>query len=224
MEHVADAPADASHVARGSSRVVHRRADLIGAVVGAVILVASGVVANSGRVGSVERRVFAAVNGLTDALAGAMHAAQYLGVLVVGLIVAIAALLARRWRLAIAAATVTLAKLAAERVVWQVVQRSRPGTTIPGAIVRGNTPTSGASFVSGHVVLTTALAWVVTPYLRGWWRVLPGALAALVAFARLYLGAHAPLDVLGGAGLGSLIGALTNLALGVPGVERAGER
>jgi undecaprenyl-diphosphatase len=192
--------------------------------VGAVILVASGVVAKSGRVGSVERRVFATINGLTDALAGAMHVAQYLGVLVVGPIVAVAALLARRWRLAIAAATVTLAKLAAERVVWQVVQRSRPGTTIPGSLVRGNTPTSGASFVSGHVVLTSALAWVVTPYLRGWWRVLPGALAAVVAFARLYLGAHAPLDVLGGAGLGSVIGALTNLALGVPRVEGVGER
>ena len=131
-----------------------------------------------------------------------MRGAQYLGVLVVGPIVALGALVLRRYRLALAALIVTAAKLASERVVWTFVVRSRPGTSIADAIVRGGTPTGGQSFVSGHVVLVTGLAWVVTPYLHGRWRFVPGAIAALVAFARLYLGAHAPLDVLGGAALG----------------------
>ena len=92
-----------------------------------------------------------------------MLAAQFLGVLAIGPLVAAIALVARRPRLAVAALLVTIGKLLAERLVWKVVQRNRPGETEPEAIVRGGTRPTGVSFVSGHVVLTTGLAWVATP-------------------------------------------------------------
>ena len=94
--------------------------------------------------------------------------------------------------------------------------------------MRGGTATSGAAFVSGHVILVTALAWVVTPYLRGAWRFAPWVVVALVSFARIYLGAHNPLDVLGGIALGVAVGCAANLIVGVPvptrleGAEKAG--
>jgi undecaprenyl-diphosphatase len=65
------------------------------------------------------------------------------------------------------------------------------------------------------VVLVTGLAWVLTPYLRGRWRILPWAVVALVSFARMYLGAHAPLDVVGGVALGLTVGGVANLIVGV---------
>jgi undecaprenyl-diphosphatase len=144
-----------------------------------------------------------------------MNAVQLLGVLAIGPVVAVAALLARRRRLAVAAIAVTVAKLVLERVVKVFVERQRPATSTTDAIVRG-VPVRGLAFLSGHAILGAALAGVITPYLRGRWRAVPWAVLAVIGFARVYLGAHNPLDVICGAGLGLAIAGAVNLLLGVP--------
>jgi membrane-associated phospholipid phosphatase len=193
-----------------------RRLDAIAGLAGLAVLVGCAIIVRDGTVGSLERSVFEAINGLPEFLEPPMRLAQFLGVLVVGPVVAIVALVLRRWRLALAAILVTVGKLAAERTVWQYVSRQRPGVTQPNAIVRGGTATSGVAFVSGHVILVTALAWVITPYLRGAWRFAPWVVVAIVSFARIYLGAHNPLDVVGGISLGVAVGAVVNLIVAVP--------
>jgi undecaprenyl-diphosphatase len=180
------------------------------------------VIVADGRVGPIERAAFHAVNGLPDWLYRPMLAFQYLGVLAMPLVVAAGALAFRRWRLAAALVLVVPFKLATERVVKLLVQRERPGTTVPDAILRGVHP-AGLSFVSGHAIITFAIAGLLALVLPRRWAVVAFALATLNAVARVYLGAHNPLDVVGGAAVGLAIAAALDLVLDVA-RDRSGSR
>jgi undecaprenyl-diphosphatase len=194
-----------------------------------VVIVASlavfaicAVVAADGQVGPVERALFRAVNGLPDWLYRPMLAFQYLGVLAMPLVVAVGALALRRWRLAAALVLVVPFKLALERVVKLLVQRERPGTTVPDAILRG-VHSAGLSFVSGHAIITFAIAGLLALVLPRRWGVVAFVLATLNAVARVYLGAHNPLDVVGGAAVGLAVAAVLDLVLDVA-RDRQGSR
>src|SRR3954451_8033242 len=116
----------------------------------------------------------------------------------------------RSWTAAISVIIAMLLKLAAEKLVRSRMKtlaavRQRPGTTQPDAILRGDVPRVGASFPSGHVILVTAVACA---HLPGVAVGVPFALALLVMFGRVYVGAHNPLDVTAGLGIGLLVGGL----------------
>jgi glycosyltransferase 2 family protein len=196
------------------------RGDAVALVAGLAVLGVGMIIVRDGTVPAWERDVFDAVNGLPDWLYRPTWPLQQLGVLLIGPIVALVAALTRHFRLALAALLATVAKLALEQVVKAMVSRERPGTSIGGDIeTRGDVSVRGESFVSGHAVLAAALAGLVAPYLPGRWKVVPWVLVALVMFGRVYVGAHAPLDVVCGAALGLAIASCINLLLGVPGVR-----
>ena len=198
------------------------RRDLIVLVTSLAVVIACAVIVADGRVGPAERAVFHAINGLPGWLYRPMLVAQYLGVLVVPLIVAAGALAFRRWRLAAALVLVVPVKLAAEKVPKLLVERERPGTTVPDAILHG-VPSAGLSFTSGHAIITFAIAGLLALVLPLRWGIVAFVLATLNAVARVYLGAHNPLDVVGGAAIGLAIAAVLDLALDVA-RDRGGRR
>lgn len=174
---------------------------------GFVVLVACGLVASNGKVGSAEESVFRAVNELPEWLERPLRVFQQLGNIVVAVLVMLAvAAIVRSRRLALAAMLGLVAKLALERVVKSVVERRRPGTSIGDIVTRGEVPLDGLSFVSGHAVITTAFAVALMGALPRRWRALPWVVVALNGLGRIYVGAHNPLDIVGGCGLGMVIG------------------
>src|SRR6266487_5749303 len=220
-EHVPDLDAaglafpTGSSVTEGGSDAVRRiRRDVTVLVACLAVFAGCAVVVADGRVGPAERAVFHAINGLPGWLYRPMLLAQYLGVLAMPLVVAAGALAFRRWRLAVALVLVVPLKLGVERVPKLLVQRQRPGATVPDAILRG-VPHGGLSFVSGHAIITFAIAGLLVLVLPRRWGIVAFVLATLNAVARVYLGAHNPLDVLGGAATGLAIAAVLDLALDV---------
>lgn len=187
---------------------------------GAVVLAGSVAGARLPEIHPLERKVFRAINGLPDWLLGLLWVPMQLGNLVVGTLVGLAgAVVVRDWRLAAAVVLAMLLKLGGERIVRHrmaryLSARQRPGTSQPGAILRGaDVPAVGPSFPSGHVILVAAVASVVAHDIPLAWSWLPLLLVVLVMVGRVYVGAHNPLDVTAGLGVGLLVGSVIQLIL-----------
>jgi membrane-associated phospholipid phosphatase len=188
------------------------------AAAGLGVLVVCGVLVANRTVLGTDVAVFRRVNHWPGWLYPPMWTVQLSGVIGALPLVAAAAALLRRLRLAAA----TLLKVWLEAVAKMVVQRDRPAETLPDVILRGQSAAHGLSCPSGHAMVIFAITALVAPYFKGWWKVLPWALAAAVCLSPVYLGAHFPVDVAAGAGLGLFIGSALNLVFGVPSASTAG--
>ena len=199
----------------GDRRVRRRPTDLIWLAAGTVGLVLCALPVHADRVAAPEADVFRLVNDLPSVPFGIVWAPMQLGNLLVVPAAVLAALAFRRWRLAAGLALAGAGVYALAKVVKHFVLRGRPSELLDDVVVRGAAP-HGLGFVSGHIAVVTSLALVAWPWLPRWGRWAAGAAVAAVFLTRIYVGAHLPLDMVGGAALGVAVGALVRLALGVP--------
>ena len=164
----------------------------------------------------VEHQVFSALNGLPDALGvvliPAMQAGSLAAVFVAGVLALVGANRPRlAGRLVLAGGSAWLVVKLAKRIVDQ----GRPAEYFADVVIRGAIQL-GQGFPSGHTAVIAAMATVASPYLGRTGRILMWTLVGLVGLARVYIGAHLPLDVVGGAALGLALGCVINLMLGTP--------
>lgn len=188
--------------------------DLVRVVLALLVIVVTAALARTHRVSRFELNVFRLINDLPGFLSGPLWLVMQIGALPAVFVVGVAAVAVRRFRLAgefvVAGGGVwVLAKIAKE---W--VGRDRPAHLLHW--VHRAVTDGGLGYPSGHAAVSAALATVVAPWLGRTGRRTVWAAALAVGFARIYFGAHLPLDVLGGWAIGWLAGSLAHLALGAP--------
>jgi membrane-associated phospholipid phosphatase len=197
--------------------------DAVRLLAGMAILLACTASVRPDDVGTLEADLFRLVNDLPTALFPAFWLVMQGGnVLAVGVAALVVAATRRFWLAANLAITGIGVWLAA-RWIKDQVGRGRPADLLEGVQLRGSHD-SGLGFVSGHAAVAVAIATLVAPYLGRRARWVAVAVAVGVCLSRLYVGAHLPLDVVGGAALGWAAGSLMHLLLGAPGGRPSPER
>ena len=91
-----------------------------------------------------------------------------------------------------------------------MVRRPRPAALLTGTRRRGR-DAAGLGYLSGHAGVAVALGTAALPRLSPAGRALTVTAVPAVGLTRVYVGAHLPLDIAGGAALGLAVEALVSL-------------
>ena len=178
---------------------------------GTAALLVTAAAVRRDHVGPGEDLVFRAVNGLPDSLYPPAWVVMQLGTLGAAPAAAGVAWLAADGELAGRLLVSGAATWALSKLVKQMVRRPRPASLLPGTRCRGR-EAAGLGYLSGHAGVAVALGAAALPRLGPAGRALALSVIPVVGLTRVYVGAHLPLDVVGGAALGLAVEAAVRLA------------
>jgi membrane-associated phospholipid phosphatase len=185
-------------------------------------LVSAGAALGAGKgVREVEARLFQAANHLPGELFPLVWAPMQFGTLLTVPVLGALAFRAGRRELALRLVLGGAGAYVGARLLKRLTPRSRPGALLPDVRLRG-VDAGDDGFPSGHAAVSTALATAIASQLPAPWGGVAGALAITTSFGRMYVGAHLPLDVLGGAGIGLALASILEIARGENDPEAAG--
>jgi len=169
--------------------------------VGTAAVLVTAVAARRNGVSPWEAKTFRAVNDLPDSIYRPTWVVMQLGTLGAAPAAAGAAWLAGEGDLAVRLLAGGTGTWALSKLVKRVVRRPRPAVLLAGTRCRGR-QAAGLGYLSGHAGVAVALGAAALPHLGPAGRALAVSAIPIVGLSRMYVGAHLPLDVAGGAALG----------------------
>ena len=190
-------------------------ADAVRVALGLLLFGLSAIPVGKEEVPTLEADAFRFFNDLPDFLFVVIWPVMQLGNVVMVPVLVALAMAFRRPRMGLDLFLAGAISYVVAKVAKGYFERGRPDVFLDGVHLRG-APAEGLGFVSGHAALSVALITAAAPWLGRRGRRLAWGAALLVLASRVYVGAHLPLDVVGGAALGWTIGAAVHLVLGAP--------
>jgi undecaprenyl-diphosphatase len=184
-------------------------------VAGMVVLFASTVLARRG-VYRWEVVTFQAINDLPGGIRPFLWVLNQYGTAITIPVASAIALLFRRWLLALALAISGVAVYVLAKVIKEFVGRGRPADFLEEVVERETFSPSSLGYPSGHAAVAWAITLILLVYVGRPWQIAAIVLAFVVPLVRMYVAAHLPLDLIGGAALGVTVASAVNLLLGVP--------
>ncbi|MBA3758054.1 phosphatase PAP2 family protein [Candidatus Saccharibacteria bacterium] len=167
-------------------------------------LLASSLLAKRGTLVLGEEHLLGWVYGLPESFRLFFLAVTLLGSAWVFAIVLILLLLKERFDIGLRVMIAGLAAYAIAGMAKQLIARPRPGELVSDVLQR-ELLVWGYGFPSAHTALATALAITLGAYLPKKRKYIIALWIGIVAVSRLYLGVHAPLDIVGGFCIGLLV-------------------
>ena len=174
---------------------------------GSALFLGSFVEAKGGRLPAYEERFFRSVNETSDRIRVPVRVIMQAGTFATVPAVATVAFLAGRRRLAASLLVSGTTAWLGAKAAKPLAGRARPDTVLEDVRVREGI-TGDLGWASGHMAVATTLACVGGDAVPRWARPVLLSVAAITGAGRMYVGAHLPHDVVGGAGLGMMISAL----------------
>jgi undecaprenyl-diphosphatase len=167
-----------------------------------------------------EISTFSAVNGLPDWLYVVIWPFMQYGVFLTIPIAATAAWWLGRRRLGVLLGISGVTVYVLAKVVKAIVDRGRPDAFLADVVEREAFAPGSIGYTSGHAAVAATIATLTFVQLPTRWRAVTLALVVIVPFGRMYVGAHLPLDLLGGIALGIAAGTAAMLLAGAIGPTR----